>query len=1229
MVKKLLSLLFVCSTMLAFAQQRPGSLRGTVKDAGSGTPVSFATIVVKDDAGNVIRSQDADMDGKYNINPLDPGTYDVEVSFLGYQKIRLEGIFISPNVATLQDFSMREESEMLEEFEVITHEKPLINTGGKTITTAKEIEAMAVRDITNIAAQSAGVYAADDGQAPSIRGARTNATIYFIDGVKVRGTLGLPQGAIQQQEVYTGGMPAQYGDAIGGVIATTTKGPSPKYFGQAEILTSSPFDQYHYNLMALTAGGPLLKNKQTKKPIIGFLLAGEFQFENDPRPANTPMYQVNPQTLEELRRVPVRAAGQPGEGVLPNAEFITMDDLEEIPARLNAAETNVRVSGNMNFALTERSNLTLGGRFVHIRGTNPLFNHSLFNYDNFTESVDTDWAAFARFTQRFNTDGESKSSLIQNAFLSLQIDYTRNTRVRQDPRHQDNFFAYGHVGTFDRYSDFTYAMGTDETTGLTGWRSIVAQDTMITFSPSTHNPTLAAYTDYFYRSVQENPTLGNTRTYPAIQAGRGLLNGDLPQTVYGNLWGNMGAIQNFQTDGMNANYQRLQNSQFRITGSTTFDLKDHSLIVGFEYEQRFDRGYAVNGPVMWTQMRQLQNEHIEGFDFDSPMPVYDQNGVFQDTIYYPRLFSESDYQQNAFTRRFREAHQLGDREYINIDSYDPADFSMDMFSADQAINLSGTRFVNYYGFDHTGRITSGRPTIEDFFTQRNDDGTLARPIGAFEPIYIAGYIQDQFTFNDLRFNVGLRVDRYDANQAVLADPFLLYPARTVGELGQLGISDEDIPSSIGRDYTVYVADYNFLNSGSSDVPNIVGYRSGRNWYGTDGRQLANPKDVADAGGGNVRPLFFQDPDDLTLGPESFTDYTPQVVVMPRINFNFPISDEALFFAHYDVLAQRPDPGLSRFNPIQMLEYEVLKNSNNPIANPNLLPQRTTDYELGFTQVLTRRSSMKISGFYREMRDMMQTIALTQAYPGTYITYGNDDFSTVKGFSLEYDLRRYKNFTVFANYTLQFADGTGSGPNTSLNLARTEQPNIRFILPMSFDSRHQATVRLDYRYGAGKDYNGPVWWNKRVFQNAGVNFVVNANSGTPYTRRSFAFPLTQNPSGSVPVQGQINGSRLPWQVRGDMRVNKSFDFAWKEGGKKNNMDVYIQVLNVFNNMNVLNVYDYTGSPDDDGYLTSSRARDLIAQSISSEAFADLYRARMNNPFNFSLPRRIRLGIMWTF
>ena len=70
----------------------------------------------------------------------------------------------------------------------------------------------------------------------------------------------------------------------------------------------------------------------------------------------------------------------------------------------------------------------------------------------------------------------------------------------------------------------------------------------------------------------------------------------------------------------------------------------------------------------------------------------------------------------------------------------------------------------------------------DFFTRevtdQFGDNRYAREIAPFEPIYMAGYIQDKFAVEDLIFNIGLRVDRYDANQQVLKDRYVLYPTYT-------------------------------------------------------------------------------------------------------------------------------------------------------------------------------------------------------------------------------------------------------------------------------------------------------------------------------------------------------------------------------------------------------------------------------------------------------------------
>ena len=204
--------------------------------------------------------------------------------------------------------------------------------------------------------------------------------------------------------------------------------------------------------------------------------------------------------------------------------------------------------------------------------------------------------------------------------------------------------------------------------------------------------------------------------------------------------------------------------------------------------------------------------------------------------------------------------------------------------------------------------------------------------------------------------------------------------------------------------------------------------------------------------------------------------------------------------------------------------------------------------------------------------------------------------------------------------LQFADGTGSSSTSGANIARSGQPNLRYILPLSFDSRHQVVMNMDYRYGGGPAYNGPVWFGKRILENAGLNVVLNANSGTPYTRRrSLAYGLTD---GATPITGNINGSRLPWSFRIDATANKVWNF--QEGPLSNFEDLHA-VLNVLNTQNILGVYSYTGSPSDDGYLSSPQGQNAIQFQTNAQSYADLYNISLPILVYSVFPSRIRLGL----
>jgi hypothetical protein len=454
----------------------------------------------------------------------------------------------------------------------------------------------------------------------------------------------------------------------------------------------------------------------------------------------------------------------------------------------------------------------------------------------------------------------------------------------------------------------------------------------------------------------------------------------------------------------------------------------------------------------------------------------------------------------------------------------------------------------------------------------------------------------------------LRVDRYDANQQVLADPFVLYPRYTVSEKEALPFEFTP-PDNIGGDYVIYVDQVN-------NPTEVVGYRDGYIWYNAEGIEIQDPN-VLDVGFG-ISPALV-DPDQDRVSIESFKDYDPQISVMPRISFSFPISDVALFSAHYDVLTQRPYD--NRLNPIQYLHLQ--KFSGDPISNPNLTSPKTIEYELGFQQKVGDASSIKISAFYREMRDQRQVQNMTGAYPYNYITYQNIDFGTIKGLTVAYDLRRTGNLRLTLNYTLQFANGTGSDASTALSLIKQGEPNLRATLPLNYDQRHAVKAVIDYAYSKGKNYNGPVLMGKDILQNTGATVVFSYNSGTPYSKLD---PNTEY------LLGSMNGSRMPDVYRTDMKIYRNITL--KEGDKKTkkrpmHLQVYLNVFNVFNVMNIRSVYRYTGNANDDAYLTTAKNQPSIDASIDPVAYANYYTMNLDRYWMYYAPRTIRLGATLSF
>ena len=1235
MIRKfiLTSLSFLVFSFVSYAQPQGGSIKGKVYDElNEGFP--FVNVALYQN-GNIRGGATTDFDGAFKISNISAGTYDLEIKFIGYQTYRLEGLIVKGGkLLPLSAINLKEATELLKEVEVVSYKVPLIDKDGGAsggTVTREDLARMPGRSAASIASTVGGVQSDANGNITSVRGSRDDATYYYIDGIKVRGSTNLPKSAIEEVSVMTGGVPANFGDVTGGIISITTRGASRVYFGGIEAVSSGiaigedvyGLDNNGFNLLEGTFSGPLLMKKDStgKKtdPILGFFVSGNFNHVLDPRPLATDQYRLRPEMRDSLVQSPLRPTGL-GFGAYYNTDFLSQNAFEKVNYRQNVARTRASLAGKIDVNAGPNMNISFGASGAYNERNGASWQSSLMNYDNLANYRDFDWRAYGKFTQRFqNVAEEGKDQRgVKNAYYTIMVDYSKNYGWVEDKAHGDNYFRYGHIGKFDISKTDSYEFKDFDGNGVLDYVQTGVNDDSINFLPSATNQDMAAITTQYFDLYNE--VAGNYENVTQLLDGNALLNGMRPQSVYG-LWDNVGY-------GYNGSNQS-DNSQFRITAVGSADIGDHAISVGVEFEQRTDRYFGVAPVGLWTLMRQLANSHTDyGRGIDENQPTYNNFGSFTQISFATLNTAPGEYSgddsQSFFDYNLRNAlgYNPDGTEFINIDNYDPSTFSLDMFSADELLN-SGNNYVTYYGYDHTGEKMTGRPSFDDFFNKKDAQGNFTRPIGAFEPIYIAGYIMDKFAFDDLIFNVGVRVDRYDANQQVLSDQFSLYPTKTINEVSDINGQSVSHPTNIPSTATVYINDI-------EDPTTVMGYRQDNQWYSSDGVAVNDIESITPSGYVVPQPYLadgISTTDDVSSN--AFEDYKPQINIMPRIAFSFPISDEALFFAHYDVLTKRPTTG-NRLNPI---DYFYLQTGNiGTVNNPDLLPEKTIDYELGFQQVLNTRSSLKISGFYREQRNQVALVNKIGAYPQTYSTWGNIDFGTIKGLTVAYDLRRSGNLSMRASYTLQFADGTGSNPYAAQNLIASDQPNLRTIYPYSYDQRHQLITALDYRYGSGSSYDGPRIGGKEIFKNTGANLVANFASGMPYSRQQRITGAALISTPAAILEGEPFGSRKPWNFRADLQIdrNVTLNFGKGETKKKSaNLNIYLLMTNVFNTLNITNVYRATGNAGDDGYLNAARFQTSIQTQNDEAAFRHYYAMKANNPYNYGIPRQIRLGAKLDF
>jgi Carboxypeptidase regulatory-like domain/von Willebrand factor type A domain/Secretion system C-terminal sorting domain len=180
-ILSILFFLFVCTLL-----QGQTSLSGKITDVASGEELIAANVVFF--KGDVIYASVAtDFDGNYSIT-LDPGTYDVEATYVGYQAKKVVGVGVKAGQANTLDIQLNIEGAiLLEEVTLNFHKVPEVEhdhtTPGASLT-SEDIRKFASKDVTSVAAETRGLSTVSEEDGITVKGSRRTATDVSVDGKK-------------------------------------------------------------------------------------------------------------------------------------------------------------------------------------------------------------------------------------------------------------------------------------------------------------------------------------------------------------------------------------------------------------------------------------------------------------------------------------------------------------------------------------------------------------------------------------------------------------------------------------------------------------------------------------------------------------------------------------------------------------------------------------------------------------------------------------------------------------------------------------------------------------------------------------------------------------------------------------------------------------------------------------------------------------------------------------
>ena len=261
-------LVFIAFIACTIASAQNGSISGVVIDKNAQTPLVGATVLIENTELGAI----TDVDGKFSIEKIQPGTYNVKISLLNFLPAELFNVVITNGNTNTFSVELERSSEQLNTLEIKRY------TYGKATETPLSVQSLTAEEIRSNPGGNfdiskviqalpgvGGLSGAGERNDLLIRGGAPSENVYYLDGIEVpqinhfstQGSSGGPQGIINVSFIETATLNsssfnAKYDNALSSVLQFKQRnGNAQQLKGNGRISSTE---------VAGTLEGPIGKN---------------------------------------------------------------------------------------------------------------------------------------------------------------------------------------------------------------------------------------------------------------------------------------------------------------------------------------------------------------------------------------------------------------------------------------------------------------------------------------------------------------------------------------------------------------------------------------------------------------------------------------------------------------------------------------------------------------------------------------------------------------------------------------------------------------------------------------------------------------------------------------------------------------------------------------------------------------------------------------------------------